>query len=253
MSHSEAIILGIIQGLTEFFPISSSAHLMLAKIILGIDLQQNFLFFDLICHLGTTFAVIFFLRDEIQKIFKQKRVLLLYFVALLPLIPIYLFTKSYLGFFSDPKFLSFFLFFSALLLFFASFTKEKKESSQHKIKDVVFIGMMQAMALIPGISRSGSTIAAGCFRGWKIKEALLFTYLLAIPTIIGGSFLEILKHIQSPAVIPMHSTVYLLGFFSSLILGMLGVRLIFWFLSKNRLRIFTAYLLLLGVFAYFIT
>lgn len=254
MDLVQALILGFIQGVTEFFPISSSAHLKLAKLFLGIDAEKDLLF-DLICHLGTLFACIAYLRKEIQNVFRDRTRFFLIFLALAPLIPFYFFLKPVRVHLSRIRLLGFSLIFTGLLLFFVSKKSHRKTfvnfSSQpfrRKIHDVLFIGCMQTLALIPGISRAGSTITAACFRGWHWKEAVCFSFLLAIPTILGGSALEVMKAVSSPFPL-LHEPVecYLAGFVTSFLVGLISARLLFCSFEKKKTGLFAWYCLILGL------
>src|SRR3990167_5485447 len=232
MTILHALILGIVQGLTEFFPVSSSAHLRLAKWLIGIPDGEHLLFFDLLCHSGTLLALILYLRKEIFAALANMKSLLLFALALFPLVPAYFLLKPIRVALSKPEYLGYFLIVTALLLFAASRKKQAKEDGKAspKVKDVLCIGFMQAMALIPGISRSGSTIATARLLGWQWSSAARFSFLLAIPAILGGQALEILKNLSSEesvfATVPLSS--YAIGFFASFALGLLGVRFVFW-------------------------
>jgi len=184
MTLINAIILGIIQGLTEFFPISSSAHLQLAKTALGIS--ENLVFFDLACHLGTLAALSWFLKKDIRALFSTERSKIrLYFLALLPLIPAYFLLGPLRDFASKPHFLGIFLIGTALILFLGQRLRLSRIKN-NILRAVLIIGAMQSTALFPGISRSASTISCAQILGWNPKNAVRFSFLLSIPTILGG-------------------------------------------------------------------
>jgi undecaprenyl-diphosphatase len=248
----DSLILGIVQGLSEFFPISSSFHLKIAKFFLGINHSPSAVFFDLICHAGTLLSAIFFLRKQIYNLFfKETKKLFLLFLAIVPLIPFYFLLKPVREYFSQIYFSGIFLLFTSFFLFFISFypKKEKTYSSLNpKIKDVLFIGTMQAFALIPGISRSGSTISAACLRGWHIQEAIVFSFLLAIPTIIGGSVIESYKFfIEQPiGYQSINLSSYFGGFITSFVMGFVSIRYIFSVKDRKKMRPFAWYCLFLA-------
>jgi len=125
MSFFESLFLGIIQGITEFFPISSSAHLKLVKTFFNNANPNDFYLFDLVCHLGTLLASIIFLRKEIINILKSKSKISLIFLAILPLIPFYFLLKPFIQFLSDSSFLPYFLLFTAIFLYIFSVMREK--------------------------------------------------------------------------------------------------------------------------------
>ena len=243
VSFLESFFLGIIQGLSEFLPISSSFHIKMATKIFKITPYSPL--FELSCHLGTALSAIIFLRKEIKKIFLQKRIKILHiFIAILPLIPFYIFFRNFI---QNIELLGLFLIISSLFLFTTSLLKERKEKNSSlngKIKDVLFIGLMQACALFPGISRSGSTISAACFRGWHVKEAISFSFILAIPTILGGSVLETLKFLKDKPTFD-HSVIT--GFFASFLIGLITIHFIFKIKSRKKFLPFAFYCLIVGI------
>ncbi len=242
MNIFQAILLGIVQGLTEFFPVSSSAHLKLARWFMGIPSDT---FFDLVCHSGTLVALLLFLRKDVWEVLKSVRKMALFILALIPLIPGYFLLKPVRLALSEPAYLGFALMVTGALLFGAS--KKKDVIPNKKWHHVLCIGMMQTMALIPGISRSGSTIATARFCGWDFREAAKFSFLLAIPTILGGELLEIFR---GEEITQMDWGCYVGGFFASFGLGLVGVRFIFWVYEKEKVRPFAWYCLGLGLFAW---
>lgn len=214
------------------------------------EIDQKDILFNLICHLGTTFSALIFFRKEIIEIFLNNRKELIFFsLAILPLIPFYFLFKSHLRAISQIAFTGFFLIITGVLLFFA---KEKEStdtiSFSRKIKDVLFIGLMQAFALIPGISRSGSTIFAACFRGWKMEKAISFSYLLAIPTVFGGCFLEAREMLKQDVVSFYPLPLYLIAFCASFITGSLAIRGIYKILTNKKINLFAGYCFFLGIF-----
>jgi undecaprenyl-diphosphatase len=245
MSFFQAIILGIIQGITEFFPVSSSAHLKLAKMVLGVRDGQHLLYFDLLCHFGTLLALIIFLRKDIWDVLKDVRKIAIYFLALIPLVPAYFLLKPIRLIASEPQYLGFALMFTGALLFAATQKREIKTSK--KWPAVLCIGVMQTMALIPGISRSGSTISMGRFCGWHWREAARFSYLLAIPTILGGELIETMK---GHSVEGVGAACYAGGFIASFVLGLGAVRFIFWIYETEKVKPFAWYCLGLGFFVW---
>lgn len=248
LTSIEALILGIVQGITEFFPVSSSAHLKLVKKILSIPDGEHLLYFDLLCHLGTLCALLIFLRKEIYKHFTLRDVGL-FTLALCPLVPVYFLLKPVRIALSDPSYLGFFLIVTSLLLFKAAKSPQKPPGK--KWKNVLWIGCAQTAALIPGISRSGSTIATAKFCGWSFLDGAKFSFLLSIPTIIGGEILETAKLLKGNATIgtevPMLS--YLVGFLSSFLVGCISVRAVFWIYQKEIIRPFGWYCLSVGLLA----
>ena len=252
MTVFQALLLGIVQGLTEFFPISSSAHLRLSKWLLGIADGEQLIYFDLLCHAGTLVALLWFLRKDIWKVLFDLKKIGIFALALTPLVPAYFLLKPVRIAFSNPAYLGYCLIITSLLLFLAS--KPRNNLSQQKTSHVVCIGIAQAMALIPGISRSGSTMSIARFCGWEWKDAARFSYLLAIPAILGGEVLETVKLFKghSEAIGAVSPLCYLLGFASSLGVGLLAVKFAFSLYEKGTVRPFAWYCLAVGIGAWMV-
>jgi len=252
MNLLEALIFGVLQGLTEFLPISSSAHVKLAKLFFHVESSESQVLFDLICHLGTLSALLYFLREEILRIFRHDRQkMLLLFIALIPLIPCYFLLKPIRDLASNPHCLGFCLIITSVILFTSQkwrIRREPPETLTKQIQASLWIGAMQSAALIPGISRSASTICCAKVLGWTAKEAVRFSFLLSIPTIIGGNCLELLKIYLShekPAALSLPACA--LGFAASLGCGLLVVRFAISYLEKGNFKPFAWYCLCFGI------
>lgn len=252
MTLLQAFILGLVQALTEFFPVSSSAHLKLVKLFFGIEEGQSVVLFDLSCHLGTLIAVLYFLKNEIISLLRRdhKKMLLL-FVALLPLIPAYFLLKPLREFASQTQYLGYCLMGTGLILFlgqYIRFYSPRPTSSKTQLRDALCIGAMQSAALIPGISRSASTISCASALGWQANDAVRFSFLLSIPTILGGNALELTKMVFSGDVLPTVSFQgCMVAFMTSLIAGLLMVKLAMKILEKGKLKPFAYYCTALGL------
>ncbi len=248
MSPLVALILGIVQGLTEFLPISSSAHLKLARLLLNEPAQTSPLF-DLSCHLGTLLALLFALRLSLRRLlFEERSKLFTLFLALLPLFPAYFLLKPLRDVLDHTRFLGPFLMLTgALLLLSEKLTLKRASAPDWKKRDALFIGSMQAIALLPGISRSGATIACARTLGWQKEEAATFSFLLFIPAALGGTCLELLKlKTAKGAPIDLSFASCLIGFLSSLAVGALCVRGALKWMQSGSLMLFGIYCLALG-------
>lgn len=245
MTTWHALLLGIIQGLTEFLPVSSSTHMLLCKKFLGIS-GENQVLFDLMCHFGTLIASLTLLRREILSLFtKDRETLLSLFLALLPLVPCYFLfgtLRSHLPVSSS----GFFLLLSALFLF-SGHHFQLPFSPERKTTSAFLIGVMQSLALFPGISRSASTISSARLLGWDAKEAVRFSFLLAIPTIIGGNTLELIKiAVQTNSTFSISPQLCLIGFGSSMCVGLLVFPFALKILEKGKLLAFAIYCAIIG-------
>jgi len=260
MNIIQALILGIIQGITEFLPVSSSTHLTLAKRLMGIQPNEWMVYFDLICHFGTLFAVLTLLWKDVWKILRSPRLMALFILALTPLIPAYFLFKPLRILWAQDA--GFFLIGSSILMYAASSRFFARAPSAvccgnnfsqtpaieaAKWHNVLWIGIAQSFALLPGVSRSGSTISIARMLGWEWKEAARFSFLLSIPTILGGSAMETVHAYHTLASIPWD--VCAIGFGASLITGMGAVRLFFWMLNRGTLRPFAWYCMAVAIIA----
>ncbi len=250
MSYLQALIIGLLQGITEFLPVSSSAHLKLAKLFFHIESSESGVIFDLVCHLGTLLALLHFLKAEILTLFhKDRGKLLLLGAAVLPLVPCYFLLKPLRDFASHPCYLGPCLMVTAGILF-AGHSLRIRRKKPRNFTDVLFIGAMQSAALIPGISRSASTISCAKVLGWDAKEAVRFSFLLSIPTIIGGNCLELLKiFLSNESPIQISIGTCLIGFIASLGAGLLIIRFALKFLESGNLKPFAFYCLGIGAIA----
>jgi undecaprenyl-diphosphatase len=249
-----AIILGIIQGITEFLPISSSGHLTLAQYFLGLEDLEQFITFDLVCHLGTLLAIVVVYPLEIKSLLSGRNRTCLYQIVLgtLPLFPIVLILKPIENLFDKPNLLGFFYFITAALLFAGirwGFPKPENERRKRWWQDALAIGCFQALAILPGVSRSGATISGARLLGWDKLEAVTFSFLLAIPAILGGTALKLLQMYalgeRQGADIPFF--IYAAGFITSFIVGYFALLLLIRLASKEKFMYFVWYCLLLGL------
>lgn len=252
MTTFEAIVLGIIQGLTEFFPISSSGHLTLAQNLFGLKNIENYVLFDLVCHLGTLCAIFLTFSSQIKNLFTTDRSKFIQImVGTLPLFPLVLFLKPIEEKFGEPQYLGFCFFYTALVLFIG--LKWGKEVSpkileKKKWRDALTIGVFQAIAILPGISRSGSTLSGASLLGWNRQDAVTFSFLLAIPAILGGTALQLFKLYIEPLAVPaVESSSYFAGFLASFIVGYFTLSQLIKLAMKDRLMYFVWYCLILGL------
>lgn len=254
MTVLESIILGIIQGLTEFLPISSSGHLQLAQIFLGLKNLEQYIVFDLICHLGTLCAIIFFFSKRIKEIIlRDKTWLGIIFLGTLPLFPLVFLLKPLKSLFDQPQYLGFFFLLTSLLLFLGTqfgSDLEKETLYKKRWRDSLFIGLFQAIAVLPGISRSGSTISGARLLGWKMEDAIIFSFLLAIPAILGATLLEFVQiwmhpSLEAPSIEYIH---YLTAFLTSMGVGCFSLWLMQRLAAKQKFIYFVWYCLALGIF-----
>lgn len=252
MTILEAFFLGVIQGLTEFLPVSSSGHLELAQHLWGMDTLQNHVLFVLVCHLGTLGAIFYvFFPDIKQGLTHHKEVIFKVALGTLPLFPLVLLIKPIKAFFDQPQYLGICFLITAGLLFAGLHIKihSPLKNGQKRWADPLAIGIFQAFAILPGISRSGATISAARLLGWNKEEAMRFSFLLAIPAICGATVLE-LWHIFHQPVSEASSIdlrQYLIGFATSFMMGCLSLKWLQRLMLQNRWHYFAWYCLVLGI------
>lgn len=252
MSLIQAFLLGIIQGITEFLPISSSGHLALGQFVFGLDIEEH-IPFDLICHLGTLCAIFAVYATKIKSLFsKESKMLKQILIGTLPLFPIVFILKPIENVYSQPHLLGFSFLTTAFLLFAGirwGHEKTVQEKKRRSFFDPLVIGLFQTIALLPGISRSGSTISGARLLGWTRDEALTFSFLLAIPAILGGVALKTMQLIFSEGVVLSDTTCihYFIGFFTSFFVGYLALKELIKLAMKEKLMYFVWYCLILGI------
>ncbi|MBQ7453112.1 MAG: undecaprenyl-diphosphate phosphatase [Clostridia bacterium] len=244
MSILQAIILGIVQGLTEFLPISSSGHLMLLEGIFGITSGGNY--FNVLLHLATLLSVLIVMHKEVlgmvQKPFSKPTLLVL--VAMIPTVIVTLFLKFVAGNFFRLGYLGFGFLYSGILIL-ATFTFASKEAKNNlSYKNAILIGAMQGLAVLPGVSRSASTICAGIISGAKKEESIKFSFLLSVPVIIASMVFEVVSGEMATSTLSF--AVCFAGAVSAFLSSLLSIRFMLRLARKGNWLWFSAYLILLS-------
>ncbi|HHT27459.1 MAG TPA: undecaprenyl-diphosphate phosphatase [Firmicutes bacterium] len=263
MSLFHAIILGFVQGVTEFLPVSSSGHLVLLQQLLQIEAAN--LAFDVAVHVGTLVAVVVALWDDVvvlfdglqlrrtQRTLAGRRLIRVILVGSIPAALVGLLLQDFIrGLFSSAYVTGIMLLVTGLLLYFA----EKMRKGDITIRrvsyvDALFVGLGQALAILPGLSRSGTTISAGLARGIARSDAARFSFLLSIPAIVGAAILELPALFNSSggiAIAPL-----LAGMVTAAIAGYFAIVLLVRFVQRGNLRIFSYYTWVVGVLALLFT
>ncbi|HIH32093.1 TPA: undecaprenyl-diphosphate phosphatase [Candidatus Woesearchaeota archaeon] len=252
MDIFQAIILGIVQGITEWLPVSSSGHLVIMKNIFNLDQP---LIFDIMLHIGSLIVVLSFFRKEILELMtglinweKEKlKIILMIIIATIPIAIAGYFFQSWIeSVFNDLRTVGFSLLFTALILFLSKYpSKKNKELS---IGKAFVIGLFQAIAILPGVSRSGSTISFGMMLGIKKEDAARFSFLIFIPAILGALILHINDINYDANITPM-----IIGTLFSAVIGYFSLKLLMNLIKKNKFSWFSAYCLVLGLIVLAIT
>jgi len=266
MDVIQAIIIGIVQGLTEFLPISSSAHLIFIQELLGV--KQADLAFEVFLHFGTLIAVVgYFYKDIVKMIkaifssivdifrgkfkqgFKEDNFKKLAWMVIIGTIPVglvgILFNAQVKGMFQTVTIPAIFLLITGILLYTSQrINVGNRNIEKTGIKESIIVGISQALAIIPGLSRSGTTIATGLYLGFDKEFAARFSFLLAIPAILGATLVE-LEDIG--AGLDSNITAYLFGFLAALISGYLAISIVLKLIKEKSLDIFAYYCWIVGV------
>lgn len=261
MELGKAIILGIVQGLTEFLPVSSSGHLVLGKYLLG--LSEQGIEFEVIVHFGTLMAVltafykdIFHLLKAFGQMFTQGpatlykrssdfRMIIYIIIATIPTAIIgLLFEEKIETLFSDPKFACSMLIVTAAILFLTMFAR--KQDQQLSGVKAFLMGLAQTLAILPGISRSGSTISMGLFLKIDGNTAARFSFLMAIPAILGATVLKVSALFQA-GISPEYFASLIAGMLAAYISGYLAIESMLGIVRKGKLFWFAPYCLIVGI------
>ncbi len=268
MTLLSSILLGVVQGVTEFLPVSSSGHLAIAEHLLNVSGAAEVPpFFDVLLHLGTLFAVFIAywedIRDMVLEFFcgvsdlvrgttpsrvpPARRMILLIIVGTLPLFAVLPVKDAIEALGDNMYFVAFALLGTGCLLFASDHVRRgRKTEKTATMLDALLVGVGQALATCPGISRSGTTITAGCFVGFDRKFAVRYSFLMSIPAILGANILS-LKDALETQVLWEEVPIYLVGVAVSALVGYLCIRLIKLVADKGKFGFFAYYCWLAGI------
>ncbi len=262
MSYLTAILMGLIQGIAEFLPISSSGHLAIFQNFFGMsDVEHDYMLFDVLLHLGTLIAVFaaywgdivglvreFFTMVHLRRLpagehpdYPARRMIVMLIVATLPLFLILPVKDRVESLYSNTFFVGFALLVTGALLFFSDrMRRGTKTERSATMLDALIVGVGQALAVVPGISRSGTTIATGMARKFDREFAVRFSFLLSIPAVLGANILSLADAFQSEmdwSLLPM----YLVGVAVAAVSGYLSIRLLRYIAKKGSFGWFSYY------------
>lgn len=269
-----AVFYGLIQGVTEFLPVSSSGHLSLVQSFFHVENVENYLTFDILLHLGTLIAVfIVYYKDIFElipafftmlgKVFKGKfklseytvyeRFVIMIIIGTLPLVAAF-FVKDKVEILSTyPKIIGAILILNGIVLFISDrISRGNKQLSDIKPRNALCVGLFQMIALVPGLSRSGTTITGGLLQGFDRPLAVKFSFILSIPAIIGANIFsvpDIVNEIQENSYTFADLLPYFVGMIVALISGLLAMKFLYYIAKKNKFRYFSYYSVLVGIIA----
>lgn len=260
MNYLESILLGVVQGLTEFLPVSSSGHLQIAKELLGVEIAEN-LTFDVTLHAATVLSTIVVLREQIwdllRGLLRFERNSQTEYVGkiLLSMIPIgivgFAFKDQLNEMLSSPAIMLIvgaMLLLTAALLTFAAHAKERNKE-QISWRDALIIGCAQAVAAMPGLSRSGTTIATGLLLGNRRDTIAQFSFLMVLPPILGEALLDVIKSAGETASTGISTGAMAAGFVAAFVTGCLACKFMLGIVRRGKLTWFAVYCAVAGVVA----
>lgn len=262
MSWLEALILGIVQGLTEFLPVSSSGHLEIGHALLGTSGEEN-LTFAIIVHVATVLSTLVILWREVDKLFRgtfttwkwnaEKDYVAKILVSMIPVFVVGMFFKDQVeAFFGNGLLLvGVCLLITALLLALSEWLQKRRAVKGHEVgyKDAIIIGIAQACAVLPGLSRSGTTIATGLLCGVKKESVAQFSFLMVLIPILGEALLDGIKLLQGEVTMSLGMAPAIVGFLAAFITGCFACRFMIEIVRRQRLIWFAVYCAIIGATA----
>lgn len=266
MSWLEALILGIVQGLTEFLPVSSSGHLEIGQALLGTAGEEN-LTFAIIVHTATVLSTLVVLWSEVQQLFKgtfatlqwnaEKDYVAKILVSMIPVFVVGMFFKDQVeSFFGNGLLLvGICLLVTAALLALSEWLQKRRQMAGHEVtyKDAFIIGIAQACAVLPGLSRSGTTIATGLLCGVKKESVAQFSFLMVLIPILGEAFLDLLKLLKGELVSDLGVLPALIGFAAAFVTGCFACKFMIEIVRRQRLVWFALYCAVVGTLTIILT
>jgi undecaprenyl-diphosphatase len=250
VSYFDAVILGLVQGLTEFLPVSSSGHLVMAQTFLGVPAPGVFL--EVALHVATLLSVVVVYRRKLGQLAigaagrdpESLRYIGMLAVATLPVAVIgWLFKDAIETAFDTPHVTGFMLLATGVLLWSTSVVGTRRPHDQPRIVHALSMGLAQCLALLPGISRSGSTIAAGLWTGLKGERAAEFSFLMSLPAIAGAAILQI-SDVRSATI----DGPLITGFLVALVAGIAAIKSLVWLVRRQGFHHFAWYVWAVGAF-----
>jgi len=249
-NYLEVLILSVIQGISEFLPVSSSAHLIIFSKI--IDFSNQSLIFDVGLHLGSLLAILFYFKKELLNITNDKKLFNLLLIGSIPLILIgYIFySTGIIDSFRNLKIIAWTTLIFGLLMYFAdTFKVEKKIEKNLTIKNILIIGIMQILALVPGVSRSGITITAGRFLNFDRHDSTKISFYLSIPALMGASVLSLKDAVNENVEFNFF---LIISIILSFIFSYLTIKYFLIYTKRFSLKFFVIYRIVLSIIIFLI-
>lgn len=249
----QAMVLGLVQGLTEFLPVSSSGHLILTRELMGLNDGSSFLLFDVMAHVGTLVAVVIVLYKPIIELFKKPyKNLIMLIVATIPAVVVGFTCKDIIEeYFSTAKYLCFFFAFTAIIMLVSEIVaKRNKTPKDLNWGGTIAMGLMQGLGVLPGVSRSGSTIFGGTVAGTDSKKIATFSFLMSLPVIGGSLLLSIIDVAQAGALASVDWFSMFIGAATAFASGYIAVRVMLKLIAKANYKWFSLYLGIVAILTF---
>ena len=267
MSIWFAALQGLVQGLTEFLPVSSSGHLVLVQALFGSGVETNYMLFNVLLHFGTLLSVVVAFWKDIKELFVElfgwirdgfringhpyRRFIVMLLITLVPMFLILPIESRLEAAFSSPLLVGLLLLVTAALLFLSEKAPKKHKTEQNASwLDALIVGIGQMFAVLPGLSRSGTTICTGLFCGFSREFAVRFAFIMSLPVVLGANILKLADVIREPALMGDASIAcYAVGILVSMLSGLAAIRLVKFITKRGNFRPFVVYCTLVGTVA----
>jgi len=264
MSIWLAVLLGLVQGLTEFLPVSSSGHLVLAQTLFG-DVEVDYLLFNVLLHFGTLLSVLVAFREDVRELIVSffgwvrdgfhingdpyRRFVIMVLLTILPMFAVLPIKSKLEEAFSSPLLVGLLLILTSAILYLSEKAPRKRKTEENASwLDALLVGVAQCFAVLPGLSRSGTTICAGLFRGFSRDFAVRFAFIMSLPVVLGANILELADAFQAPpgSLGDVSIACYIVGILVALVSGLAAIRLVRLVSRRGNFRPFVVYCLLIG-------
>lgn len=265
MSLLFAIVLGLVQGLTEFLPVSSSGHLVLAQTLFGdAATGTDYMLFNVLLHFGTLLSVVVAFWKDIRALFVDfigwckdgfkinghpyRRFVVMILITVVPMFAVLPIKSKLEAAFSSSLLVGLLLLVTAAILLLSEKAPKKQKTEENATwLDALLVGVAQCFAVLPGLSRSGTTICAGLFRGFSREFAVRFAFIMSLPVVFGANVLELIDAVQTPPAQAVPLYIYVAGILTAMIAGLAAIRLVRFVSKSGNFRPFSVYCAIIGV------
>ena len=264
MNAIQAIILGVVQGLTEFLPVSSSGHLTLVQTLFGLSTESDNMLFNVLLHFGTLLSVIVAFWSDIRELIVEffrwigagfkvqdqpyRRFIIMLLLSVVPMFAILPIKSTIESAFQSPLLVGCMLLVTAAILYLSEkFPKGHKDEKNARYLDGFLVGVFQCFAVLPGLSRSGTTMIAGLSRGFSRDFAVRFAFIMSLPVILGANILEVGEAVATAADTGVTIPVYLLGIAAAMLSGLAAIKMVRFVAKRGNFRPFVVYCTAIGL------